>query len=114
MNVDKICGGLGFHILKFKNVEPLTIPRKLNFIQHERNQGKSADWKRYRARVWELTEQVSHLIPGIEKRGFKDHHIDHTTSIWRGYKEGIPAELIGSLSNLRMLPYRENMAKGVR
>jgi hypothetical protein len=66
----------------------------------------------YRQEVRRLTELVAHLIPGIEKRGFKNHHIDHIKPIWHGFNNNIPPEEIADISNLRMLPYRENMLKG--
>lgn len=51
----------------------------------------NSPWFLYRKRVWELTEQVSHLIQGIEKRGRK-WHIDHIASIRVGFDTGIPPE----------------------
>jgi len=68
----------------------------------------------YRKKVRRLTEDVKHLIPGVERRGFKSDHIDHKRSIWNGFKNGIPAEEIAHIDNLRMLPHRENMRKGTR
>jgi hypothetical protein len=66
----------------------------------------------YRKKVMKLTESVKHLLPGIEKRSFKHYHIDHKVSIWFGFKNGIPAEKIACIDNLRMLPAKENMLKG--
>lgn len=107
MNVDKIKGGLGFHILKFKNIDLLVEqPKQYNTTE------VTSGWKEYKKAVWMVTHGVCHQIPGIEKRGFKDHHIDHIVSIWRGYKFGVSPEDIGGLGNLRMLPYKENMRKG--
>jgi hypothetical protein len=68
----------------------------------------------YYKRVWELTEAVAAHIPGIEKRGFNDYHIDHITPISYGYKHNIPPHEIANIDNLRMLPYKENMRKGAR
>ncbi len=111
--MDKIKGGLGFHSWLCHDAEPLPIPpRRTISIQIDRR--KSSDWHIYRERVWLITNLVCHQIPGIEKRGFKDHHIDHIISIWRGFKQHLPAEQIGGLGNLRMLPYKDNMVKGRR
>ena len=67
----------------------------------------------YRKQVQDLTElQPLHELEGIEKRGFRDHHIDHKISIWHGYKNAMDPEQIAHISNLRMLPYKENMRKG--
>jgi hypothetical protein len=68
----------------------------------------------YYKEVWRLTELIAHKIPGIEKRGFKDHHIDHIKSIHYGHKNNIPISIIADLTNLRMLPYKENMKKGIK
>jgi len=72
------------------------------------------DWKEFKREVWRLTEEVAHKIPSIEKRGFKDHHIDHKYSIWKGFKDGKTINEISDISNLRMLPYKENMIKGIK
>jgi hypothetical protein len=68
----------------------------------------------YFKEVMRLTERVAHLIPGIEKRGFFDHHIDHIVSIKYGYVNDIAPETIADIKNLRMLPHKENMKKGAK
>lgn len=65
----------------------------------------------YRKEVWRLTEQVAHLIPGIETRGWKQYNVDHIYPIAAGYKNGIPAELIADIKNLRMLHQSLNEQK---
>lgn len=72
------------------------------------------EFRAYRECVYELTEQVAHMVPGIEKRGFRDHHVDHITSIWFGFKNKIPAYMIADLNNLRMLHHKLNLKKGTR
>lgn len=70
--------------------------------------------KKYKAQVWKLTEQQPlHLLPNIEKRAFRGWHVDHVLSIMEGYRLGLPAETIAHISNLRMIPAKENMDKGV-
>lgn len=81
-----------------------------NAKPNKRNPG----WIRYRKEVWRLTEQIAHQIPGIEKRGFTDHHIDHKYSIWQGFLNKIDPKTIANISNLCMLPYLDNMKKGVK
>lgn len=39
------------------------------------------------------------------------YHLDHRYSISRGYIDGIPAEIIGSIVNLEIIPWEENLAK---
>jgi hypothetical protein len=38
--------------------------------------------------------------------------LDHIVSLKKGFKEGIPAEQIGHIENLQMLPWEENITKG--
>jgi hypothetical protein len=72
-----------------------------------------SEFTKYQALVHKLTEeQPLHELENIEKRGFTDHHIDHKTSIWYGWKNGIPAEEIAHISNLRVIPCKENLLKG--
>ena len=66
----------------------------------------------YRKKVMKLTELVKHLVPGVEKRGFTTHHIDHKIPVWYGYKTNIPPEEIAHIDNLRMLPAKDNILKG--
>lgn len=107
MNIDKFKGGIHGHILLFKNIDV-----EISLVQEPID--KRAKWKAYRRKVQKLTELVADRIEGIETRGFKDHHIDHIVSIWEGFKLGMPEEDIATLSNLRMLPYKENMLKGTK
>ena len=82
-------------------------------IQKFRNKNREVEsFHTYRRRVQRLTEKVKDAIPGIEERGFKTFHIDHRVSIYRGYKNGIPAEEIADLSNLHLIPADENLKKG--
>jgi len=67
-----------------------------------------------------LTEANSHLIPGYDKstRGLAGkegaHQIDHIISIAKGFKQGISPEVIGSVDNLRFIPWKQNLQKGSR
>lgn len=92
--------------------EGVILPDRIRIIIDERVQRRS--FTMYKKKVWRLTESVANKIPGIEKRAFKNYHIDHITSIWDGFRNGIPEETIAGLSNLRMLYYRDNMAKGIK
>jgi len=73
---------------------------------------ETTEWKLYFKDVWRITNQVRFSISGIENRGFTRDHIDHIVSIWDGFRLGIPAEKIGGINNLRMLPHKINMKKG--
>ena len=68
----------------------------------------------YKKKVWELTEQNDlSVLDNFERRGFKDYHLDHKVSIYYGFKNGIPEEHIAHVSNLRMIPHKENTDKGI-
>lgn len=60
----------------------------------------------YRALVTKLTNEH-----GLRRAGFT---IDHIVPISVGMNQGIPAELIGSRENLRLLTLEENVDKGAR
>lgn len=49
-----------------------------------------------------------------EKVGFFEHHVDHIFSKNRGFWEKIPAHVIGSIVNLRLLDWKENISKGTK
>lgn len=78
----------------------------------ELDREKIKAFRKYRKLVDELTYKVVHLIPGIEKRGFWDHHVDHKISVWDGYHKRIPAAEIASIDNLQLIHWKENHKKG--
>ena len=67
----------------------------------------------YKEKVVELTEQVKHLIEGIENRGWHKFHIDHKISIKWGFDNNIPPKHIAHIDNLRMLWWKENFTKNI-
>lgn len=109
MNVDKI---KIMHSTRYMcDLEKGAVPTK-SFNIPKCGGNKNEGFRIYKKKVWDLTEIICKGLKGIEKRGFKNHHIDHKISIWQGYKSSIPVEYIASLENLRMIPYKENMLKG--
>jgi hypothetical protein len=65
--------------------------------------------------VWEVTEgQKLYLLENSDKRGWKDHHLDHICSISVGFHNKIPPELIGNIKNLQFLHHKENIEKGYK
>jgi hypothetical protein len=45
-------------------------------------------------------------------RGRTSYHLDHIFSIKEAYENNVPVEVVSHVSNLRMLKYDENIAKG--
>lgn len=45
-------------------------------------------------------------------RGRTSYHLDHIFSIKEAYENSVPVEVVSHVSNLRMLKYDENIAKG--
>jgi len=73
--------------------------------------------RKYYQLVWKITNrQPLHLLENIEKRGkakkgTDNYQLDHIISISDGFSKGISAEDIGHISNLRMIPWRENIKR---
>ena len=73
--------------------------------------------KRYRIDVKRITEnQPLHTLDNIEKRSQNGteggYTLDHKISVLKGFKEGIAPEVVGHITNLQMLPWRDNISKG--
>lgn len=71
------------------------------------------EYTKYRKQVEYITNQQdwksltnSHKRGSIKIEG--SYHLDHRYSIFQGFKDDIPAEIIGSIFNLEMIPAREN------
>jgi hypothetical protein len=60
--------------------------------------------------VWYHTNKNMHLVKDIEIRS-KDFHLDHIYSIRRGFADGVPATIIASVVNLRIIPQTVNNKK---
>lgn len=74
--------------------------------------GRDKRKKLYYKQVWMSTEASASLIPDIEMRGWHNYHIDHIYPISKGFINGKSPEEIADVSNLRMLPWRDNIQKG--
>lgn len=73
--------------------------------------GWTTYWE-YAAKVREVTEeQPLHLLPDIEKRG-REYHLDHVLGIMAGWQQNIHPEVVGHISNLRIIHRSENASKG--
>ena len=71
-----------------------------------------SDWERYYLEVWRITERKQNLsmVPNIELRGL-EYSLDHKYSIKEGFKNNIPAEIIGHWTNLEIITKSENSSK---
>ncbi|MFN5417943.1 MAG: hypothetical protein ACK5B9_12870 [Flavobacteriia bacterium] len=97
---------------KFNNLHK-EKPFKEVLVKHKRKNKLLFDI--YKKEVWDVTNsQNLSLLPDFDKRGFKSYHLDHKVSIYYGFKNNILPETIGFIDNLRMIPYKENMIKGVK
>jgi len=103
-----------------KGEKSMTIQRLLKNeeISYEEYLSTKQSFHLYKRAVWHVTKQQDiSILPNIEKRGRQDidlnaYHLDHIISIKEGYKQNIPADQIGHISNLQMIPWLENIKKG--
>jgi len=51
-------------------------------------------------------------LDNFDKRGPKGYHLDHKYSVFEGFKNNVPAEIIGHICNLEMIPFNHNTSKG--
>lgn len=74
-------------------------------------------WKRYYNKVQRITnQQPIQLLENYNKRGRAKagtdaYHLDHIISIKYGFDNNIDPYNIGNISNLRMIPWIENLKK---
>ena len=73
------------------------------------------EFYRYKAIVSYLTEKHRHILTSGYVTGLAGkagaYHIDHSYSILAGYKNKISPIIIGSIYNLRMIPWQDNLSK---
>lgn len=73
--------------------------------------------KAYKRKVYYVTRQQDlSKLPNFDKLrgrcGMQDaYQLDHIISIDEGYQKGIAPEVIGNISNLRFIPWRDNLLK---
>jgi|GEM_PF-6072544 len=81
-------------------------------ISYEDYLGRIDDKELYYRLVDSITKkQPIHLLEHYDKRGKKSYHLDHIYPISKGFKNKIPPEIIGDLSNLRFIPWLDNIQK---
>ena len=93
--------------------ETRKITKKYPKIKQKIKKIKDLEKKLYYAMVWEVTEgQKLYLLENSDKRGWKNHHLDHIYPIAMGFQNNISPKKIGNIKNLRFIPYQENLSKG--
>ena len=89
------------------------ITKKYPKIKQKIKNIKNLEKKLYYAMVWEVTEeQPLQILENSDKRGWKNHHLDHIYPIAMGFHNKISPKKIGNIKNLRFIPYKENLRKG--
>ena len=79
----------------------------------ERIRPKTRPFTDYKRKCWHITnQQPIQSLPDHDKRGWRNYHLDHIVSIFRGFHDGISPEKIGNIKNLRMIPHKDNIQKG--
>lgn len=69
-------------------------------------------WQEYKFTVRQITrQQPLHLLENFDKRGKCKYHLDHKISIYDGFKKHISVNVIGNISNLQMLWWKDNLRK---
>jgi len=74
-------------------------------------------WQEYKLDVQKITRHQSlHTLSNFNKRGRAGtkgaYQVDHIVSVKRGFDEGISADVIGNIKNLRCISWEENLQKG--
>jgi len=74
------------------------------------------DYKKYKSDVMKVTnQQPINELPNYDRRGNSGndgvYHLDHKFSIMEGFKNNVPAEIIGNIKNLEFIPWEENIKK---
>ena len=93
------------------------IATRHGFSTYEEYKKSLPDWKRYRNEVDRLTKQQPlHELENYNKRGQNGkegaYTLDHIVSVSLGFKNNISAKIISNISNLRMMPWKDNIIKG--
>ena len=73
------------------------------------------EFKKYRRRVtyWTNKNDLS-LLENYDKRSKTGYHLDHRFSVYEGFIQNIPPKIIGNISNLQMIPAKENISKATK
>ena len=71
--------------------------------------------KSVRSLTSKMYKKYKHMInPKDLPKSKYEYHLDHKYSIYEGFKNDVPIKVIASKENLEMIPYIENLIKGVK
>ena len=89
---------------------------KAGFKDWEEYERLMPEKKKYKAEVWKITyRQPIKDFKHFDKRGRCGvegaYQIDHIISVSEGFKKEISPDIIGDISNIRMIPWKENLLK---
>lgn len=89
---------------------------KKSGITYEEYLNSIDEYSRYKKIVSKITsEQPIYLLENFNKRGLAGnsdaYHLDHIYSIKKGFEHNIDPEVIGHISNLRFIPWKQNILK---
>ena len=75
------------------------------------------EYQKYKGKVWtETNKQPIHILENFDKRAKSGvigaYQLDHIISIKFGFDNKISPDVIGNITNLRMVPWEENIKKG--
>lgn len=93
------------------------IARRNGYETYEEYRTSLDAWEAYKIDVWRITnQQPLHLLENYDKRGINGedgaYTLDHIYSIRKGFNNNVPPDEIGTISNLQMLPWLDNIIKG--
>lgn len=106
-------------ILKRNNIKIRDVAqsqKELNDEEYEEYIKTITEFQKYRNEVLKVTNrQDLNSLPNIEKRGNWEvpgaYHLDHMYTVFEGFENKVPTEIIGNINNLEMLPFKDNLTK---
>jgi len=92
------------------------VYKSLGFSSYKEYRNSLSKWKQYSLDVRRITrQQPLETLENFDKRGRAGtngaHQVDHIISVHLGFMKNMPAEKVGNINNLRMLPWEENLRR---
>ena len=81
-------------------------------ITYQQYLDRLTEKEKYYREILRLTKmQPIHFLENYDKRGKRGYHLDHIYPIHRGFLNKMPPEIISDISNLRFIPWEDNLKK---